>query len=151
MGKTMTDTDIEYAKHRMEVLRMARTLLNEEYINKRAEDHNKWLAEADQAWRNKGIKLPYPPFAPYPTEAQILERAETLMKFIGKGRVEDTNDAIDVNFTESATATATDDKNQIKAPASGPLFSNLDEVTKKINKVKQVLTAQDIIDENKEK
>ena len=66
----------------MEVLRMAKQLLNDEYINRRAEDHNKWLAEADQAWKNKGIKLPYPPFAPYPTEQQIIERAETLLKFV---------------------------------------------------------------------
>lgn len=78
----MTEKELELARHRMEVLRMARQLLNDEYINRRAEDHNKWLAEADQAWRNKGIKLPYPPFAPYPTEQQIIERAETLLKFV---------------------------------------------------------------------
>ncbi len=76
------EKELEFAKHRMEVLRMARQMLNEEYINRRAEDHNRWLAESDQAWKNKGIKLPYPPFAPYPTEAQILERAQELLKFV---------------------------------------------------------------------
>lgn len=143
----MTDKDIEYAKHRMEVLKMARTLLNEEYINRRAEDHNRWLAEADQVWKTRRERLPYPPFAPYPTEAQILERAESLMKFVGKDKPAGSHDAVDVNFTEDDTAAA----NQINTPASGPLFSNLDEVAKKINKVKRGLTAQDIIDENKEK
>ena len=60
MGTDMNslEKELEYAKHRMEVLRMARQLLNEEYINKRAEDHNRWLAESDVAWRTKGIKLP---------------------------------------------------------------------------------------------
>ena len=132
MGTAMTDKDIELAKHRMEVLKMARTLLNEEYINRRAEDHNRWLAEADQVWKTRRERLPYPPFAPYPTEAQILERAEQLLKF-----VEDTEPEVKES-AESVTA-------------ESPLFSNLEEVTKKINKVKQVLTAQDIIDENKEK
>lgn len=78
------EKELEYAKHRMEVLRMARQMLNEEYINKRAEDHNKWLAESDVAWRTKGIKLPYPPFVPYPTEAQVLAKAQELIKFVVK-------------------------------------------------------------------
>lgn len=78
------EKELEYAKHRMEVLRMARQLLNEEYINRRAEDHNKWLADSDVAWRTKGIKLPYPPFAPYPTEAQILAKAKELIGFVVK-------------------------------------------------------------------
>jgi hypothetical protein len=112
---------------------MARTLLNEEYINKRAEDHNKWLADADLVWKTRRERLPYPPFAPYPTEAQILERAEQLLKFVVDDKESEVEEPVE------------------QAPAAGPLFSNLDEVTKKINKVKQVLTAQDIIDENKEK
>ena len=81
---TSLEKELEYAKHRMEVLRMARQLLNEEYINRRAEDHNKWLAESDVAWRTKGVKLPYPPFAPYPTEAQILAKAQELIGFVVK-------------------------------------------------------------------
>ena len=81
---TSLEKEMEYAKHRMEVLRMARQLLNEEYINRRAEDHNRWLAESDVAWRTKGIKLPYPPFAPYPTEAQILAKAQELIGFVVK-------------------------------------------------------------------
>jgi hypothetical protein len=77
-------TDMNSLEKEMEVLRMARQLLNEEYINRRAEDHNKWLADSDVAWRTKGIKLPYPPFAPYPTEAQILTKAQELIKFVVK-------------------------------------------------------------------
>lgn len=61
---------------------MARQMLNEQYINQRAEDHNRWLAEADVAWRTRGVKLPYPPFAPYPTEEQVLAKAQELLKFV---------------------------------------------------------------------
>lgn len=61
---------------------MARQMLNEQYINQRAEDHNRWLAEADVAWRTRGVKLPYPPFAPYPTEEQVLTKAQELLKFV---------------------------------------------------------------------
>lgn len=70
------------SKYRLEILKMARELLNEEYINKRAEDHNKWLAECDVAWKTRGIKLPYPPFAPYPSEAEILAKAASLYNFV---------------------------------------------------------------------
>ena len=69
-------------KHKFELLKMARELLNEEYINRRAEDHNKWVAECDAAWKNRGIKLPYPPFAPYPSEAEIIAKATSLYGFL---------------------------------------------------------------------
>lgn len=78
----ISERDMEITRHRMEILRMARQMLNEQYINQRAEDHNRWLAEADVAWRTKGIKLPYPPFAPYPTEEQVLAKAQELLKFV---------------------------------------------------------------------
>ncbi len=61
---------------------MARDLANEEYINKRAEDHNDWLAKVDVAWKTRGVRLPYPPFVPFPTETDIVSRAVTLYKFV---------------------------------------------------------------------
>ena len=70
------------AKYKLELLRMSRELLNEEYINKRAEDHNKWVADADVAWKTQGIKLPYPAFAPYPKESEIVSKALTLYNFL---------------------------------------------------------------------
>lgn len=82
--------NIEDSRHRFEALKMARELLNEEYINRRAEDHNKWIAECDVAWKTKGIKLPYPAFAPYPSEAEILARASTLYSFISSKALEST-------------------------------------------------------------
>ena len=78
--------EVETAKHRLELIRMARELANEEYINKRAEDHNAWLANVDIVWRAKGVKLPYPPFVPYPTEAEIVARAITLYNFVNPNK-----------------------------------------------------------------
>lgn len=83
----MNDTN-----QKLELLKMARQLLNEEYINRRAEDHNKWLAECDDAWRTRRIKLPYPPFAPYPTEDQIVAKALALYNFISPESSKDTDD-----------------------------------------------------------
>ena len=68
-------------KTKLEVLKMARELLNEEYINRRAEDHNRWIAECDVAWKTKGIKLAYPPFAPYPCQPPDAPRPELAPPF----------------------------------------------------------------------
>lgn len=75
-------SEMQDTKHKMEILKMARELLNEEYINRRAQDHNRWVAESDVAWRTRRMKLPYPPFASYPTEEEIVNKAAALYKFI---------------------------------------------------------------------
>ena len=74
--------NIDDTNQKLELLRMARQLLNEEYINRRAEDHNQWLADCDDLWRTKRMKLPYPPFAPYPSESDIVTKAAALYAFI---------------------------------------------------------------------
>ena len=72
----------EEIKIRMELVRIARDVLNEEYINKRAEDHNAWLVESERAWRAGKVKVAYPAFAKYPTHADIIEKALVLYNFI---------------------------------------------------------------------
>ena len=74
---------------RLELVKMSRELLLEEYINKRAEDHNSWLAESEVHWRKTGTKLPYPAFAKYPTDADIVNRAVTMYNFVNPLRVTD--------------------------------------------------------------
>ncbi len=74
--------DFEKIKQRFELLKMARELLNDEYINKRAEDHNKWVAENEENWRTKHRSLPYPPFTEYPTDEEIVRTASNLYNFI---------------------------------------------------------------------
>ena len=72
----------EETKHKFELLKMARELVNEEYINRRAEDHNKWIADCDVAWKTQGIKLPYPTFVIYPSDADIVAKATSLYNFL---------------------------------------------------------------------
>lgn len=77
------------AQYRLELLKMARELLNEEYINRRAEDHNKWVADCDVARSKNELRVPYPPFAPYPSETEIVAKAVTLYNFVKPVYVEE--------------------------------------------------------------
>lgn len=72
----------EQIKQRFELLKIARELLNEEYINRRAEDHNKWVAENEESWRTRRRNIPYPPFAQYPTDEEVVRAASNLYNFI---------------------------------------------------------------------
>lgn len=76
------ENDREQIKQRFTILKMAREILNEEYINKRAEEHNKWLADSDRVWRTNFQKLPYPAFTPYPNDTDIISTATLLYNFI---------------------------------------------------------------------
>jgi hypothetical protein len=90
----MEDTD--KIKQRFELIKIARELLNEDYINRRAEDHNKWVAENDELWRTKRRNLPYPPFAQYPTDDEIVRAASNLYNFIYRDK-EDKSDDSSIN------------------------------------------------------
>jgi hypothetical protein len=70
---------------RYELLKMVRELVNEEYINKRADAHNKWVAENTLAKLEKRLPVPYPTFVTYPTYADILAKAAELNKFVELG------------------------------------------------------------------
>ena len=71
----------------LEILKMARELVINEYTDRRAQDHNKWLADFEVVWKNNRIRLPYPDIPPYPTETEIVTRAQTLMKFLHQNRM----------------------------------------------------------------
>ena len=86
-------------RQRLELLKMARDLLNENYINKRAEDHNKWVVENDAMWRTWRRQAPYPPFAEYPTDEDIVKAARNLYKFIYE---EDSTETVEKSFTSPA-------------------------------------------------
>ena len=70
------------AERKFEILKMARQLVHDEYINKRAEEHNRWVAQNAYAIRTTRKGIPYPPFARHPTEADIVARARTLYQFV---------------------------------------------------------------------
>ena len=67
---------------RFELIKMARDLLNDEYLNRRAEQHNRWLVIDDKMKRTHGLNVPYPEFVPFPTEDDILKKAQALYAFI---------------------------------------------------------------------
>lgn len=67
---------------KLELLKMARELLNDEYLNRRAEQHNKWLVVDDKMKRTHGINVPYPEFVPFPSEKAIIKKARALYEFI---------------------------------------------------------------------
>lgn len=69
---------------RLQLLKMAQEILFHEYIDKKAQMHNKWSAEADVAWRTRGVRLPYPTFPPYPDNSMIIEKAMEMEKFLNK-------------------------------------------------------------------
>ena len=74
------DTKFELAN--LEILKMARDLVINEYTDRRAEMHNKWLIESDHLWQTQKLRLSYPSIPPYPTEHEILARAQVLLDFI---------------------------------------------------------------------
>jgi hypothetical protein len=70
---------------RFELLKMTRELVNEEYIDNRANAHNAWVA-ANIAAKAGGRKpIPYPLPVAYPTYLDILRKATELTKFVELG------------------------------------------------------------------
>ena len=66
----------------LEILRMTREIVINEYTDRRAELHNRWLADYEHSWRNYRVKIPSPSIPPYPTEVEIVDRAKVLFDFI---------------------------------------------------------------------
>ena len=69
-------------KEKLEILRMAKEILFNEYVDKKAQLHNQWLADSDVAWRTRRMRLPYPVFPPYPDNEMIIARALQLERFL---------------------------------------------------------------------
>lgn len=70
-----------------DLISIARQQIFEEYITKRQKEFDQWMEEADSAWKDKRVKLPYPPFSVYPDEEEIYNRMQLLSK-----RLTDTQD-----------------------------------------------------------
>lgn len=65
-----------------EILRIAKEIVINEYVDRRAHVHNQWLVESDFLWKSQRLRLAYPPIPPYPTEQEVVERAKTLLAFL---------------------------------------------------------------------
>lgn len=68
-------SNIEQSKL-IEMLRLARASLNEEFMKKQSEAYQKWHASCNEAWKTNGMLLPpYSVPLVYPTESDIVKRA----------------------------------------------------------------------------
>lgn len=65
---------------KMTILKMASDMLTNEYVDKKAENHNQWLIQNEMMWRTQGVRVPYPAFPPYPSQVEVLKKAEELWK-----------------------------------------------------------------------
>jgi hypothetical protein len=71
----------------LEVLKLARDLVVNEHTDRRAHIHNQWVFDSEFLLKTKRVRLQYPPIPPYPTEAHIIERAQSLMDFLNNNKV----------------------------------------------------------------
>jgi hypothetical protein len=66
----------------LEILKMAKELVINEYVDKRAELHNQWLVESEHLWKTQRVRVAYPAIPAYPSERDIIVVAKALMDFI---------------------------------------------------------------------
>jgi hypothetical protein len=69
---------------RLELLKMAKDMLTEDYYGKREVISNDWQMKVESA-RLNGASVPdHPGFPAYPTEAEIILKAQTLNGFVSQ-------------------------------------------------------------------
>jgi hypothetical protein len=67
---------------RLELLKMAKDMLTEDYYGKREVINNDWQTKIESAKINGGVLPDHPGFPPYPTEAEIITKAASLNGFV---------------------------------------------------------------------
>jgi hypothetical protein len=67
---------------RLELLKMAKDMLNDDYYGKREVISNSWHAQLEVAKINGGVLPEHPGFPAYPSEADIIAKAQVLNGFV---------------------------------------------------------------------
>ena len=67
---------------RLELLKMAKDMLTEEFYGKRDQISSDWQVKVESAKINGGTVPDHPGFPGYPTEADIITKAQTLNGFV---------------------------------------------------------------------
>jgi hypothetical protein len=80
--------NIENTPIALELIKISKELVINEYTDKRAQEHNKWLINSEKLWKFNKVNLPYPDIPPYPTENDIIKKAQILMDFLIKNNNE---------------------------------------------------------------
>ena len=65
---------------KIDLISLARQQVFEEYIIKRQREFDQWMKDADIAWKENRVSLPYPSFSMYPSEEEVYNRIELLIK-----------------------------------------------------------------------
>ncbi len=69
---------------RLELLKMAKDMLTEDYFGKREQVSNDWQVKVENA-RHAGAQPPdHPGFPAYPSEADIINKAQVLNSFVSQ-------------------------------------------------------------------
>lgn len=69
---------------RLELLKMAQTMLEQDYYGRREQISNDWQVKVENA-RHSGISPPeHPGFPSFPTEAEVIAKATTLNGFVSQ-------------------------------------------------------------------
>jgi len=69
---------------RLELLRLSKDMLGEDYFARRAVSENNWQTACENA-RQRGEPLPQQPDLPaYPSEAEVIAKAATLNGFVSQ-------------------------------------------------------------------
>lgn len=69
---------------RLELLKMAKEMLTEDYYGKREQVSNDWQVKVDNA-RHAGAQPPeHPGFPAYPTETEVINKAQALNGFVSQ-------------------------------------------------------------------
>lgn len=69
---------------RLELLKMAKDMLNDEYYGKREQISNDWMMKVESAKLNGGTIPDHPGFPAIPTEEQIIAKAMALNGFVSQ-------------------------------------------------------------------
>lgn len=67
---------------RLELLKMAKDMLSDEYYGKRESISNDWATKVESAKLNGGTIPDHPGFPSYPTENEIINKAQALNGFV---------------------------------------------------------------------
>ena len=67
---------------RLELLKMAQGLLLEEYHSNKERLSNEWHVKVESAKLNGQVIPDHPPYPPYPTENDIINKAQSLNGFV---------------------------------------------------------------------
>jgi hypothetical protein len=71
----MSNISQEEMQKRGELVKRARQILVQEFTAMRNQQHQQWLRDSADNWKNKGILIAYPPAKMYPTEQEVVDKA----------------------------------------------------------------------------